>query len=108
MKTKLLAAFTLLNIGVQGWLCTQWVALHGFWGALLYWLKTYSQDPVLAAAVIDFVVAIAVMGILLLNRIPTEEKRKPLFFVWCAVYLVWPSIGLLLYLTWASRRAAAT
>ncbi len=105
MKTKLLAAFTLLNVIVQGWLCAQWVALHGFWGSLLFWLKTYSQDPVLAAAVIDFVVFIAVGGILLLKRIPAEHKKHPLFFVWCALYLVWPSLGLLSYLTWASWRS---
>lgn len=112
LERALLWIFLLTETPLQAWLCYRWTEKHGFWGGILHWLEGVARDPVEAAAVIDFVLFIAWVGIWLLKDYPRERSKKsPGFFAWCALYLVWPSLGLMIYFLFIkkadSRRSAA-
>lgn len=79
-------------------LAWKWSIKHGFLGGVLYWLNSFRQDPVMASAVIDFCVLIAILGMYLLSRIPNADRRGVAFYLGCVLYVVWPSLGFMIYL----------
>jgi hypothetical protein len=103
LPRPILWIFLLLNAIVQGLLCLRWASDHGFWGGIWFWLKSSQIDAVYAAAVIDFIMTIALVGLILLKQFPAHLRKGAPFFGWCALYLVWPSLGILVYLLWIDR-----
>ena len=99
-KQVLLALLVVLG-AVHGWLAVQWIGKWGFWGAIGHWLASAGLDPIYAAAVLDFITVIALVGLWLISDYRSRLGRvNALFLAWCAFYLVIPSLGLLVYFLW--------
>jgi hypothetical protein len=99
-RWALLVPFIFFSI-VHAWLAVQWIAKWGFFGAIWVWLKSSALDPIYAAAVIDFLTVIILVGLWLLADYGSRAGKMTLrFFAWCALYLVIPSLGIFAYFLW--------
>lgn len=100
MRTLLLTALIIFG-PLHAWLAYEWTTLHGFFGAILHWLESAKLDPIYAAAVVDFLTVIGLVGLWFLNDYKSKGgKLSVKFMSWSALYLVLPSIGILTYFLW--------
>lgn len=77
----------------------EWSRIHGFWGGIVFWLKHGPQDPILLAAEIDFLAFMTIVGLLLLkDYFSLRGKIGVIFAFWCALYILFPSLGILSYI----------
>lgn len=90
-----------IEIPLMGFLSIEWTKLHGFLGGIWFWLINGADDPIYLAAEIDFLLFIAIVGLLLLRDWrQAGGKLDPLFCAWAILYLVFPSLGIAIYLLW--------
>lgn len=91
---RLLQLALLLFSAVQGWLASQWIPLWGVFGSAGHWLETFA-DPISATAGIDLMCLSLLVWVWMLKR----EGRWSSAMSWSFLpYMVWPSIGLVVYL----------
>src|SRR5215510_13304314 len=57
-------------------------------------------DPLLMAGLIDFMTIALILLVWLIADLPAGLRWKPRTFVWLISFLVFPGLGLLLYLLW--------
>lgn len=98
MKLRAFLFFLLFSFSaIQAYLAFHWISLHGFFGGILKWPESATLDPIYAAAVIDFLLLIGLLGVWLLISFPPQTRKKHpiLFTCWGLLYLLFPSLGLL-------------
>jgi len=96
---RLALILLVIELPILLWLTIEWSRLHGFFGGILFWLRQGALDPILLAAEIDFLVLLALVGLLELHDYFNRGGKVGVFFLlWCILYLVFPSLGLLVYL----------
>jgi hypothetical protein len=75
-------------------LCSRWIKIWGFWGSLLHWFETFS-DPISAAAGLDLMVLMVVVGLWMLYREGRWNRLITFIFI---PYLIFPAPLFFLYL----------
>jgi hypothetical protein len=87
----------------------QWIGQHGFWGGLWVWLSSVQGEPLTRAATVDFCFFIAVVGLWTLIDYP-KSKLTLRYISWGVAFVLFPSIGMAIYLLWMhpERLAAKT
>ena len=58
------------------------------------------EDPLLTAGLIDFMTVATILVVWLIADLPAARRWKPRTFVWLVSFIVFPGLGLLLYLLW--------
>jgi hypothetical protein len=58
------------------------------------------EDPLLTAGLIDFMTIAVILVVWLIADLPAQRRWKPKTFVWLVSFIVFPGLGLLLYLLW--------
>lgn len=94
-STRRLLQIALVGFGaVQAWLAARWIPRWGLFGAGTHWFETFS-DPISATAGIDLLCLSLLVWLWMLRRETRWSRAMSLSFL---PYMVWPSIGLVVYL----------
>jgi hypothetical protein len=84
---------------LHGSLMEKWMSHWGFFGAILHWFQTFG-DPISAAAGVDLM---ALMIFVFAWMVYRDQGWTRAIFLSLVPYIVFPSIGILIYLMMSEK-----
>lgn len=107
-KRGLLFFVLIVFLALQGWAiffhpAGSMLSKYPLFAVIPEYINISLQDPLFTSAFIDFLTVQLILFVWLMADLPSGTRLKPKSLVWVFIYVIYPALGLMLYLLWLNR-----